>query len=107
MERLDANGVALHVMSMGVSALGTGEPTGRMMLTVLGAVAEFDRNLMLEGIARAKAEERYKGRKPTARAKASEIRRLHGHGVRPTEIAERLGTGCASVYRVLKEKGGA
>jgi DNA invertase Pin-like site-specific DNA recombinase len=109
-ERLDAKGVALHVMSMGGAALDTGEPTGRMMLTVLGAVAEFERTLMLErqreGIAKAKAEGRYKGRKPTARAKAEEVRRLRAQAVRPTEIAKRLGIGRASVYRVLKEGGG-
>jgi DNA invertase Pin-like site-specific DNA recombinase len=98
-------------MSMGGGALDTGEPTGRMMLTVLGAVAEFERTLMLErqreGIAKAKGEGRYKGRKPTARAKAAEVRRLHAQAVRPTEIAKRLGIGRASVYRVLKEGGGA
>jgi len=103
---LDAKGVALHVMSMGGSALDTGTPTGRMMLTVLGAVAEFERTLMLErqreGIAKAKAEGRYKGRKPTARVKAEEVRRLHGQAVRPTEIAKRLGIGRASVYRALE-----
>jgi DNA invertase Pin-like site-specific DNA recombinase len=69
-------------------------------------VAEFERTLMLErqreGIAKAKAEGRYKGRKPTARAKAEEVRRLHAQGERPTEIAKRLGIGRASVYRVLE-----
>ena len=105
--RLDAKGAALHVLSMGGAALDTGEPTGRMMLTVLGAVAEFERALMLErqreGSAKAKAEGRSKGRQPTARAKAAEVRRLHGQAVRPTEIAKRLGIGRASVYRMLKE----
>ena len=94
---------------MGGSAVDTGTPTGKLMLTMLGAVAEFERTLMLErqreGIAKAKAEGRYKGRKPTARAKADEVRRLHGQGLRPTEIAERLGIGRASVHRVLKENG--
>ena len=98
--------MALRILSMGGSALDTGTPTGRLMLTMLGAVAEFERTLMLErqreGIAKAKGEGRYKGRKPTARAKAEEVRRLHGQGMRPTEIAKRLGIGRASVYRVLK-----
>ena len=108
-DKLNAKGVALRILSMGGSALDTGTPTGKLMLTMLGAVAEFERTLMLErqreGIAKAKAEGRYKGRKPTARAKAGEVHRLHGQGVRPTEIAERLGIGRASVYRVLKENG--
>jgi len=107
---LDARNVALHVMSMGRSTLDTGSPTGRMMLTMLGAVAEFERALMLErqreGIAKAKGEGRYKGRKPTARARAGDVRRLHAEGVRPTEIAKRLGIGRASVYRVLQAKPG-
>ena len=105
--RLDAKRVALRILSMGGDALDTGTPTGRMMLTVLGAVAEFERTLVLErqreGIAKAKAEGRYKGRKPTARAKAEEVRRLHAREVRPTEIAKRLGIGRAAVYRALKE----
>jgi DNA invertase Pin-like site-specific DNA recombinase len=54
------------------------------------------------GASDAAGEGRYKGRKPTARAKAGEVHRLRGQGLRPTEIAERLGIGRASVYRVLK-----
>ena len=103
---LRAKGVALRILSMGGSALDTGTPTGQLMLTMLGAVAEFERTLMLErqreGIAKAKGEGRYKGRKPTARAKADEVRRLHGQDVRPTEIAKRLGIGRASIYREFK-----
>jgi DNA invertase Pin-like site-specific DNA recombinase len=47
------------------------------------------------------AEGKYKGRAPTARAKAPEIRGLHAQGVGPTEIARRLGISRASVYRAL------
>jgi DNA invertase Pin-like site-specific DNA recombinase len=54
-----------------------------------------------EGVARAKAEGKYKGRKPTARAKATQIKTMKADGVRPIEIARRLGIGRASVYRVL------
>lgn len=63
------------------------------------------RELMLErqreGVAQAKAEGKYKGRAPTARAKAAEVRRLHSERVGPTEIAKRLRISRASVYRVL------
>jgi DNA invertase Pin-like site-specific DNA recombinase len=107
--RLEARKVSLRVLSMGGSEVHTATPTGRLMLTMLGAVAEFERALMLErqreGIAKAKAEGRYKGRKPTARAKADEVHRLHGQGERPTEIAKKLGIGRASVYRVLAQLG--
>jgi DNA invertase Pin-like site-specific DNA recombinase len=85
--------------------LDTSLPTGKLILTVLGGVATFERELMLErqreGIARAKAEGKYKGRKPTAMAKAGEIRALHDSGIGPSEIARRLGVGRSSVYRML------
>jgi DNA invertase Pin-like site-specific DNA recombinase len=103
--RLEAKGVGLRVLSMGGAEVDTAAPTGRLMLTLLGAVAEFERALMLErqreGIAKAKAEGRYKGRAPTARRQAEAVRRLRSEGVKPAEIAKRLGIGRASVYRVL------
>jgi DNA invertase Pin-like site-specific DNA recombinase len=75
------------------------------MLNVIGSVAQFEREVMLErqreGVAKAKAEGKYKGRKPTARAKADDIVRLAGEGVKREDIAKRLGIGVASVYRVL------
>ena len=55
-----------------------------------------------EGIAKAKSEGKYKGRAPTARAKAAEVLRLVGEGVSKAEIARRLGIGEASVYRILR-----
>jgi len=71
------------------------------MFNMLGAIAQFEREVMLErqreGVAKAKAEGKYKGRAPTARAKAPEVRRLR----RPTEIGKRLKISRASVYRVL------
>ena len=55
-----------------------------------------------EGIARAKAEGHYKGRKPTARAKTNEIKALSAQGVSLSEIARRLNVGKASVHRALR-----
>jgi DNA invertase Pin-like site-specific DNA recombinase len=100
--RLETKGVALKVLDQ---AIDTSTCTGRLMFNMLGAIAQFERELMLErqreGIAKAKAEGKYRGRAPTARAKASEVRRQHGEGIGPTEIAKRLGISRASVYRVL------
>ena len=83
----------------------TSTSTGRLMLAGIGAVGQAEREAMLErqreGIARAKA---YKSRVPTARRQAAEIIRLKTEGVRPSEIATRLGIGRASVYRVLGER---
>ena len=101
-ERLDAKGISLRVLEQ---AIDTSTPTGRLMFNMLGAIAQFERELMLErqreGVAKAKAEGKYKGRAPTARAKAVEVRRLHGESVGASEIAKRLRISRASVYRVL------
>jgi DNA invertase Pin-like site-specific DNA recombinase len=109
--RLEAKGVALRVLSMGGAEVDTRTPTGRLMLTMLGAVAEFERALMLErqreGIAKAKAEGKYQGRAPTAQRQAEAVRQLKAEGVRPVDIARRLGIGRASVYRILGESSGA
>lgn len=75
------------------------------MFNMLGAIAQFERELMLErqreGVAKAKAEGKYKGRAPTARAKAPQVKALWSQGVGPTDIGKRLGISRASVYRVL------
>ena len=101
---LSQRGVQVRILSMG---LDTRSPTARLILTVLGGVAEFERSLMLErqraGIEKAKSEGRYTGRKPTARAKSAEVLKLHAEGKCPTEIAEALGIGRASVYRAIKD----
>ena len=107
--RLERRKVSLRVLSMsGSQPLDTGTATGRLMLAVIGAVGQAEREAMLErqweGIAKAKAQRRYKGRVPTVRRQAAEIVRLKSEGVRPSEIASRLGIGRASVYRVLGEQ---
>lgn len=105
--RLEAKGVGLVILSMGGQRLDTRTPTGKLMLTMLAAVAEFERQLMLErqreGIAKAKSEGRYKGRAPTARRQTAEVLRLRGEGVTPAEIARRLGLSRMSIYRVIND----
>jgi len=104
-DRVKAKGADLSILNLGAD---TSTATGRLMFTVIGAVATFERELMLErqreGVARAKAEGKYKGRKATARARSAEIKTLKADGVRPVEIARRLGIGRASVYRVLDSR---
>lgn len=105
LEVISSKGASLRILSMGID---TGTATGKLMLTILGGVAEFEREIMLErqreGIAKAKAAGKYKGRKPTARAKADEVMALKSDGVGPAEIARRLGMGRASVYRILNDQ---
>lgn len=80
-------------------------PTGRLMFNMLGAIAQFERELirerMLVGIAKAKAEGKYKGRAPTARAKADKVKQLRAAGVGPSEIACKLSISRTSVFRIL------
>lgn len=105
-KKIEAKGAALLVLSMGGQVLDTRSPTGKLMLTVLAAVATFERDLMkerqIEGIAKAKAEGRYKGRTPTVARRADEILALKAQGVGPSDIARKLGVGRASIYRVLE-----
>ena len=70
---------------------------------MLGVFAEFETNLrrerQLEGINQAKARGVYTGRRPSIdRARVIE---LHAKGAGPTEIADELQLGRASVYRVM------
>jgi DNA invertase Pin-like site-specific DNA recombinase len=62
---------------MGGEKLDTRNPTSKLMLTILAGVATWEREIMLErqreGIAKAKADGKYKGRKPTAQAKATQV----------------------------------
>ncbi len=107
--RSEAKKVALRVQAMsGSQPLDTGTAIGKLMLAVIGAVGQFEREMMLErqreGIAKAKRDGRYRGRVPTARRQTADILRLKSEGVRPAEIALRLGIGRASVYRVLGEQ---
>ena len=100
---LQGKGVTLRILSLD---LNTATPTGKLMLTVLGGIATFERDLMLErqreGIAKAKSEGKYKGRAPTARRKAADVVRLKAEGMTGDAIAAQLGIGRASVFRILR-----
>jgi DNA invertase Pin-like site-specific DNA recombinase len=69
-EDLEKRGIALVVLLMDGQRINTRGPTEKLMLTMLGAIATFERDLMLErqreGIAKAAAEDKYRGRAPTA-----------------------------------------
>ncbi|MEM6384649.1 MAG: recombinase family protein [Pseudomonadota bacterium] len=82
------------------------DPTQMLLVRMMGAVAQFERDRLAErrayGIAKAKKEGKYKGRAPTARAKAPEVLKLRERGFRPDEIAKQLEIGRASVFRILR-----
>jgi DNA invertase Pin-like site-specific DNA recombinase len=102
-DRLEAKGVSLRILGMG---LDTATANGRLMLNVLGSVAQFEREMMLErqreGIAKAKAEGKYKGREPTAMRQADQIKALVAQGWTRPRIAEELGVSLRSVYRAQR-----
>ena len=101
---MEGKGVALRIFNIN---LDTGTPTGKMMLTMLAAIGQFEREMMLErqrdGIAKAKEEGKYKGRKATARAKSVEVASLLAEGKTKEAIAAELAIGVASVYRISKD----
>jgi len=103
-ERLDEKGVALRILAMN---LDTSTPTGKLMLNLLGSIAQFERELMLErqreGIAKAKAENKYKGRKPISDDKAGDVVRLRAEGKTVDAIIAATGVKRTSVFRILKE----
>lgn len=104
-EVLKVKDADLRILNLNID---TGTPTGKLILDVLGSIAEFERSMMLErqreGIAKAKAEGKYKGRKPTARAKADQVIKLREAGIRPNDIVDQLGISRASVYRILNDQ---
>jgi DNA invertase Pin-like site-specific DNA recombinase len=102
---LEEKSVSLRVLSLGGETVDTKSANGRLILNIFSGFAQFERELMLErqkeGIAKAKTAGKYTGRKPTARLKADEARRLSAEGKTPTEISRELGIGRGSVYRAL------
>lgn len=101
-QKLDAKAVGLRILNLGMD---THTPTGKLMLTVLGGIAQFEREMMLErqreGIAKGKAAGRYRGRKPIAPEVQAEALRLVSVGLTKASIAQKLELGEATVYRIL------
>src|SRR6476620_9856114 len=100
---IEAKGANLRILAMN---LDTTTATGKLMLNVLGSVAEFERSMMLErqreGIAKAQAEGKYRGRVPTARTRANDVQRLLAEGLGPSQVAAQLGMSRSSVWRISK-----
>ncbi|TXN39497.1 recombinase family protein [Methylobacterium sp. WL7] len=98
--RLEAKGVSLKVLEQPVD---TSTAAGRCFLQMLGVFAEFEtairRERQLEGVAKAKAEGVYRGRKPSI--DGDRIKALASQGMGATAIAKELNVARASVYRLL------
>jgi DNA invertase Pin-like site-specific DNA recombinase len=109
--KLEGKGVALRILDFGGQAVDTQSPSGKLIVTMFGAVAQFERELLLqrqrEGIAKAQAEGKYRGRAPTARRLAPQVLELRSTGLGACAIAAKLGVSRSSVYRILSEPVGA
>ena len=104
-EILKGKGVALSILA---PAMDTASPMGQFIFVMFGALAELERQVMLErqreGVQRAKAEGKYKGRSPTARACTANVVSLRAQGLGNAAIAAQLGISRMSVWRILNEK---
>lgn len=98
-----AAGASIQILDM---AVDTSTPQGRLTFNLFGAIAQFERENMLErqkvGIAAAKAEGKYTGRAPTAQAKAAKVLAMHAKKLTKEEIAKACEVSVASVYRIIK-----
>jgi DNA invertase Pin-like site-specific DNA recombinase len=102
-ETLEARKVSFKVLNIN---LDTSTPTGKLMLSMLASIAQFERKMMLErqreGIRIAKDAGRYQGRKATARALSDKALELLAQGKTKQVVADELQIGIASVYRIAK-----
>ena len=89
-EQINAAAASPVILDMGCKAVDTSNLTGKLILNVMSSVAQFEREMMLErqreGIAKAKSEGKYKGRKPTARAKAEMVKLALAQGVSKAQV---------------------
>ena len=104
-ERVNSVGASLVILDMGGTAVDTTTATGKLILNMMVSVAQFEREMMkerqVEGIKRAKAEGKYKGRVPTAMRQADKVKALVEAGVQRVQVQEQLGISKASYYRCL------
>lgn len=101
-KEFDEIGVAVRFLDEGISTEGT---MGKMVVTILSAVSQAERQRILErtneGRMEAKANGVKFGRKRTIDRK--KVISLHGQGVGATDIAKHAGIGRSTVYKVLRE----
>ena len=102
-EILDKKEAHLKILDMNID---TSSPTGKLILNLIGSIAQFEREILLErqreGIAKAKAEGKYKGGTPTAMNRKDEVLELKSQGLGINEIVSKTGISRTSVWRILK-----
>jgi len=103
-DELTQRGVQVRFVKEGLTfSSDESDPCAVLMLSVMGAVAEFERSMILErqreGIALAKAAGKYKGRKASlSQTRASELRERLAKGESVTALATEYGVSRQTVY---------
>ena len=108
-KELTSKGVIVKFHKEGLTFTGQDSPMSNLLLSMLGAVAEFERSIILErqkeGILIAKGKGVYKGRKPSLTTeKVLELRRRAGSGEKKTSLAREFGISRETVYTYLSAK---
>lgn len=103
---LTGRGVVVKFHKEGLSFTGEDSPMSNLLLSMLGAVAEFERSIILErqreGIAIAKSEGKYKGRKPSLTTdRIAELRKRAAVGEKKTALAREFGVSRETVYAYI------
>lgn len=106
-DELTASGVRVQFLQEGQTYSDDPSPSSQLLLSMLGAVAEFERSIIRErqadGIARAKARGVYKGRTPVPDEKIEHARELITQGIPKARVARDLGISRSSLYKYLSE----
>ncbi len=102
-KEFDTMGVAIRFLDDGISTEGT---MGKMVVTILSAVAQAERQRILERTNEGRIDAKIKGvkfgRKPIVDKKR--VHTLHSRGMGATKISKELKIGRSTVYKILKEK---
>jgi DNA invertase Pin-like site-specific DNA recombinase len=106
-QRLTKRGVRIEFVKESLAFTGEDSPMANLMLSIMGAFAEFERALIRErqreGIALAKQRGAYKGRKKSLRPdQVAELRRRAETGERKTALAEAFGISRETLYQYLR-----
>ena len=107
-EFLQKKGVSIHFLKENISLVPKGESSAmtKLLMAMMGAVAEFERSLILErqreGIEQAKLRNAYKGRVPIDPEKIKKAQLLINEGVSKSVAARKLGIGRTTLYKYLK-----
>ena len=106
-QQLTGRGVRIEFIKEGLTFTGEDSPMANLLLSVMGAFAEFERELIRErqreGIALAKQRGAYRGRKPAlSNAEATELRRRAEAREPKAALAREFGISRATLYEYLR-----